>query len=146
MKSICGVLSALFLFLACDGTVCRGGETGFLPSPDGQSVASVVRSSLEIPFGSEMISFRQTVSLRIRGMDGKEVMTLQIKKAKELHQVSYGYLDLAWSPDSRMVAYRSGADLAVVDIATKTQFSSSPFSFPVRTSEISGGEAVPSIC
>ena len=120
MKSICGFLSALFLFLAWDGTVCRGGETGFLPSPDGRFVASVVRSSLEIPFGPEMISFRQTVSLRIRSMDGKEILTLQIKKAKELYQVAYGYLDLAWSPDSRMVAYRSGADLGVMDIATKT--------------------------
>ncbi|MEI8123166.1 MAG: hypothetical protein WCI20_14115 [bacterium] len=120
MKSISGVLSAIIFVLAYDGKVCRGGETGFLPSPDGKSVASVVRSSIEIPFGPEMISFRQTVSLRVRSMDGKEVMTLQIKKAKELYQVAYGYLDLAWSPDSRMVAYRSGADLAVVDITTKT--------------------------
>ena len=107
------------LWMAVDAVGRQAWENGFLQSPDGRFVASGVHTSLEIPLPPEGISLRQAVTLKVRAMDGKDVLTLRIKEAKEPYQVSYGYVDLAWSPDSRRIACRNGGDLTIVDISTK---------------------------
>jgi hypothetical protein len=117
------IVAALYLVI---GFIhCRGVESppfwedGFLPAPNGKFVASVLHASLELPVPTEGISLRQSIALKIRTMDGKEVLGFTIKSAKEIHQIAYGYVDLAWSPDSRCLAYRNGDDLMVVDVSTK---------------------------
>ncbi len=94
-------------------------EHSYLPSPDGKLVASAYSTSMDLMVPVQPVELRNTVSLKVRDMKGKSILSRSVKKGKESYTVSHGSLHLAWSPDSKRIAYRSGGDLAVAECTTK---------------------------
>ena len=79
----------------------------------------MVNNDLSIPIPTERLELSASVAVRVRDSKGKELFTVPVAKARQSHQIGYGRVSTAWSPDSKMLAFCNQGNLSVVDIASK---------------------------
>ncbi len=94
-------------------------ERDFLPSPNGQYIASVANHDLSIPLGAEGIELSASVTVKIRDSKGKSLCSVSVAKGRKQYEIGYGHVSMIWSPDSQRLACCNQGNLSVVEVRSR---------------------------